>query len=299
MSSSALDGKIEVGSLRNPVQGVLDRGFLCYNMKMKDKVLVIVGPTASGKTGVAIETAQEIERRASESLTGEFCGYKGAEIISADSRAIYRGMEIGTAAPSLEEQAGIPHWGVGIVEPSERFTVADWKKYAEEKIQEIRARGKLPIVAGGTGLYVDALIYNYNFNEHKKVSQADRKKTAQEICSKYLTVGIKWSSEELRQRISLRTDKMFVQKLYDETRKLVAKYDWNIQPMKSNIYQFAWGYLQNEISLERAKELFILDDWHLAKRQMTWFKRNKNIVWLPLVEVKSYVIKCIQNEQRR
>lgn len=258
-------------------------------------VVVILGPTASGKTGVSIRIAKEIERRARASVTGDFCGFRGAEIISADSRAIYRGMEIGTAAPSLEEQAGIPHHGISIVRPDERFTVADWKTFAEKKIQEIRLRGNLPMVVGGTGLYIDALIYDYGFSERKKLDQSDRA----EMCSNYLTVGIKWSPEELRQRITERADNLFVQELYDETRNLVAQYNWNIQAMKSNIYQFAWSYLQGECSLEEAKKLFVLDDWHLAKRQLTWFKRNKNINWLPLAEVESYVIKCIQDEQRR
>lgn len=260
-----------------------------------EQVLVILGPTASGKTGVAIEIAQEIERRAKAAPEENFCGLTGAEIISADSRAIYRGMEIGTAAPSLEEQAGVPHWGIGIVDPDERFTVADWKNYAEEKIREIQARGKLPIVAGGTGLYIDALVYNYNFDEQSKKSQADRK----EICTNYLLIGIQWTPEELRKRITSRADKLFVQDLYKETQELEKKYDWQLQAMKSNIYQFAWSYLKGEISLERAKELFIYDDWHLAKRQMTWFKRNKDINWLKLAEVGPFVLKCIQNEQRR
>ncbi len=244
-----------------------------------DKTIVILGPTASGKTGVSIEIAQKI----------------GGEIISADSRAIYRGMELGTAAPSLEEQAGVPHYGIGIVEPGERFTVADWKRFAEEKIQEIRARGKIPMVVGGTGLYIDALIYDYGFSEQKKLDQSDR----QEMCANYLTIGIKWTPEQLRERITQRADKLFVQELFAETESLVAKYNWNTQAMKSNIYQFAWGYLQGEYNLEEAKKLFILDDWHLAKRQLTWFKRNKNIKWLPLAEVEPYVLKCIQDEQGR
>lgn len=246
---------------------------------MNDKVIVILGPTASGKTGVSIEIAKKI----------------GGEIISADSRAIYRGMELGTAAPSLEERAGIPHYGIGIVEPGERFTVADWKQFAEQKITEIRARGKIPMVVGGTGLYIDALIYDYEFSEQKKLDQSDRA----EMCANYLTIGIKWSPEQLRARITERADKLFVQELYDETKNLVARYNWNTQAMKSNIYQFAWGYLQGEYSLEEAKKLFVLDDWHLAKRQLTWFKRNKNIKWLPLAEVEPYVLKCIQDEQGR
>lgn len=223
---------------------------------------------------------------------GQFCGLRRAEIISADSRAIYREMELGTAAPTLEEQAGIPHYGIGIVEPGERFTVADWKKMAEEKIAEIQARGNLPMVVGGTGLYIDSLVYNYQFTEAKKISQDDRK----EICTNFLLIGIKWTSEELRARITERADKLFTQELFEETKKLVTQYNWNTQAMKSNIYQFAWGYLQGEYSLEEAKKLFILDDWHLAKRQITWFKRNKNIRWLPLAEVETYVLKCIQDE---
>lgn len=244
-----------------------------------DKTIVILGPTASGKTGVSIEIAKKI----------------GGEIISADSRAIYQGMEIGTAAPSIEEQAGVPHYGIGIVHPDQRFTVADWKQFAETKIAEIRARGKIPMVVGGTGLYIDALIYDYHFTDEKKLDQSDRT----EMCANYLTIGIKWSPEQLRERITQRADKLFVQDLYTETEKLVEQYNWNTQAMKSNIYQFAWGYLQGEYNLEEAKKLFVLDDWHLAKRQLTWFKRNKNIKWLPLAEVESYVLKCIQDDQGR
>ena len=110
-------------------------------------VIVILGPTGSGKTGVSIDIARAIN----------------GEIISADSQAIYQGMDIGTAKPTKEEQQGIPHWGIDLVEPGERFTVADWKEYAEQKIKEIRARGHVPIITGGTGLYIDALIYDYQF----------------------------------------------------------------------------------------------------------------------------------------
>lgn len=281
-----------------------------------DKTVVILGPTASGKTGVSIEIAKEIERRAAGSLQGEYerravelpdgesgwraaefldgewCGYRGAEIISADSRAIYKYMDIGTAKPSPEEQDGVVHWGIDLVEPGERFTVADWKKYTEEKIAEIRKRGKLPMVVGGTGLYIDALVYDYDFSKAAKETQADR----QEMCTNYLLIGVKTDPKELRERITLRADKLFVQDLYEETKELVEKYGWGSQAMKSNIYQFAWEYLQGERDLERAKELFIYDDWHLAKRQMTWFKRNNKINWLPLAEIRDYVIKCIQDE---
>ena len=260
-----------------------------------NKTIVIAGPTASGKTGVAIEIAKEIERRAQASPEGVFGGFRGAEVISADSRAIYRGMDIGTAKPSIEEMDGVRHWGLDLVRPGERFTVADWKRYAEEKIAEIRARGNLPIVVGGTGLYIDALVYDYSFSEEGKREQSDRKA----VCSNYLIIGVKWDVEKLRARIAQRVDKLFVQELFNETKELTALYNWNTQAMKSNIYQFAWAYLQGEYDLERAKELCTYDDWHLAKRQLTWFKRNKNIVWLSLAEIEPYVIKCIQDEQRR
>ena len=252
------------------------------------QTIVIVGPTASGKTGVSIEIAKEIART-------HLGGFLGAEIISADSRAIYKEMDISTAKPSSEEQQGVKHWGIDLVEPGERFTVADWKAYAEQKIREIRARGNLPMVVGGTGLYIDALVYDYDFSQANRASQADR----QEICTNYLLIGVKTEPEQLRQRITLRADNLFTQALYVETQNLVQKYGWGSQAMKSNIYQFAWGFLQGEYDLARAKELFIYDDWHLAKRQLTWFKRNKNINWLPLAEIRDFVIKCIQDEQRK
>ena len=150
-------------------------------------------------------------------------------------------------------------------------------------------------MAGGTGLYIDALVYDYSFEEGAKKSQIDRR----EVRDDFLLVGIDWSSEELRGRITKRADLMFTPELERETRFLVEKYGWGSQAMKSNIYQFAWGYLQGEYSLEKAKELFVYDDWHLAKRQMTWFKRNKNIIWLPLEEIRGFVLKCIQDEQRK
>lgn len=259
-----------------------------------DKTLVILGPTASGKTGVSITIAQEIGRLAKASPDGEFGGYRGAEIISADSRAIYRGMDIGTAKPTLAEQGLAKHWGIDLVEPGEKFTVADWKVYTEEKIREIRGRGNLPIIAGGTGLYIDSLVYDYHFTEQNKLTQSDRK----ELCTNFLLIGVKTTPVKLRERIAERVNTLFTQELYEETEKLALQYDWNTQAMKSNIYQFAWKYLKGEISLDQAKELAVYDDWHLAKRQLTWFKRNKNIVWLPLDKIRDYVLKCIQDEQR-
>ncbi len=242
------------------------------------QTLIILGPTGSGKTGVSIEIAKALD----------------GEIISADSRAIYKGMDIGTTKPTPEEQQGITHYGLDLVSPGERFTVADWKSYAEAKIKDIKARGKVPIIVGGTGLYIDALIYDYRFKGptgHKigdieQKTCSDRKK----IKGDYLIIGIDWPTEELRERLKQRIDKMFSQDLYNEVQALVKQYGWGSQAMKSDIYEYAWKYLNQELSLDEAKEQCFYEDYHLAKRQLTWFKRNKDIIWLSLDEVYPYVI---------
>lgn len=230
-------------------------------------VLVIVGPTASGKTGLSINIALEMARRGVE-----------CEIISADSRAIYKGMDIGTAKPTPEEMQGVVHWGIDLAEPNDRFTVVDFVNYAKQKIAEIRARGHFPIVAGGTGLYVDALVYDYHFNDVVKKTYSDR----QDMSSDYVVFGIDWPREELKKRIELRVNKLFEQSIEEETIRMVEKYGWDSQAMKSDIYPICWDMMRGLISREEAIRLNALDDWHLAKRQLTWFKRNKNIVWLPL-----------------
>ena len=132
----------------------------------QERILVIIGPTGSGQTGLAIDVALELARLRGVDVA--------AEVISADSRAIYKGMDIGTAKPTREEMQGVPHWGIDLVEPDERFTVVDFCDYARQKIAEIRKRGHLPIIAGGTGLYVDALVYDYHFDE-KEAAKHTRK----------------------------------------------------------------------------------------------------------------------------
>ena len=245
------------------------------NARQDPPCIIILGPTGSGKTGVSIKIAKAI----------------GGEIISADSRAIYQGMDIGTAKPTKEEQSEVPHWGLDLVKPGERFTVADWKEYAKQKIKEIKSRDHVPIIVGGTGLYIDALVYNYQFKDPTK-SCSDRQK----IKGSYLLIGIKWSTPELRARLKSRIDQMFTPDLYKETEGLIKQYGWGSQAMKSNIYEYAHKYLQGELTLEQAKEQCFYEDWHLAKRQLTWFKRNPYITWLELEKVYPYVLKYIQDE---
>lgn len=247
-----------------------------------EPVLVIIGPTGSGKTGLAIDVALELQR------SGRF---SGCEIVSADSRAIYKGMDIGTAKPMPEEMQGVPHWGIDLVTPDERFTVVDFCNYARQKIAEIRKRGHLPIIAGGTGLYVDALVYDYQFNDVVKNNYSDR----QQMSSDYLVVGIYWERVELRNRLVQRSYKLFEQNIETETAKLAKKYSWDLQAMKSDIYPIVWRMMQGEITREEAIRLNALDDWHLAKRQLTWFKRNPNICWVPLKEAKQRIINFYDN----
>ena len=245
--------------------------------------IILLGPTGSGKTGVSIKIAKAID----------------SEIISADSRAIYKGMDIGTAKPTKEEMQGISHYALDLVEPGERFTVSDWKDYAEEKIKDIKARGKVPIVVGGTGLYIDALIYDYHFKgpTGEKIGDFEQKSCSDrnQIKGNYLMIGIKWDNVLLRERLEKRLDAMFCDALYQETKKLVQKYGWGSGAMKSDIYEYAWKYLQGELSLEEAKKRCFYEDWHLAKRQLTWFKRNKDIIWLELDKICPYILNYLDS----
>ena len=240
------------------------------NNNQHPPVLVIVGPTGSGKTGLAIEVAKILN----------------GEVISADSRAIYKGMDIGTAKPTIAEMDGVPHFGIDLVEPDERFTVVDFVHYAKQKIAEIRERGKLPIIAGGTGLYVDSLVFNYQFDDVVKKTCSDR----EEMSSDYIIVGINWSREKLRERLLIRSNKLFEQNIEAETLSMVEKYGWDSQAMKSDIYPICWEMMRGNISREEAIRLNAIDDWHLAKRQLTWFSRNKNINWLPLDKAAEWII---------
>ena len=246
-----------------------------------------MGPTGSGKTGVAIKIAKAV----------------GGEIISADSRAIYKGMDIGTAKPTIAERAGIPHFGFDLVEPGERFTVADFKQYTLAKIEEIKGREKVPIIVGGTGLYIDALVYDYQFKVNKKSVQAGQERGSidtapdrKSVNDAFFLVGVKWETEKLRERLKERLNKIFVQELFDETAELVKKYGWSNNAMTGNVYKFAWRYMQGELGLDEAKQLSFYEDWHLAKRQMTWFKRNDQINWMGLEKVYPFVLKYIQYE---
>lgn len=286
----------------------------------KPKVIIICGPTASGKTALSIELAKKIN----------------GEIISSDSMQIYKDMDIGTAKPTVEEMEGIPHHLIGFVEPDKRYSVAEFKKDAETAIEQILAKGKTPIVVGGTGLYVDSLIYGIEYQDveldekyrqeleeraekegleklyeeaqkidpqaMEKISQNDKKrilrvleiykatgknKTEQEIESRkkgvkydYKVFAIKWDREILYERINKRVDIMIEQGLIREVENLLKKYDEFPTAMQGLGYKEVVEYLQGQTTRDEMIEKIKMETRRYAKRQITWFKKNKQTIWI-------------------
>ena len=287
---------------------------------MKPKVIVIVGPTASGKTALGIELAKKIN----------------GEIVSCDSMQIYKDMTIGTAKPSFEEQEGIKHYLIDFVSPDTRYTVSEYRKDAKCAIEEILSKGKTPIIVGGTGLYVESLIYEIAYPEietdenyrktleekaekdgliglyeeackidedaMKKISPNDQKrilrvleiyhdtgktKTELEIESRknevpydYHLFGINLPRDVLYERIDKRVDIMVNDGLIDEVKALFKKYSEFPTAMQGIGYKEIKEYLDGKASKEEAIEKIKLESRHYAKRQMTWFRKYKELVWI-------------------
>ncbi len=285
----------------------------------KNKVIVIVGPTASGKTSLSIEIAKK---------------YNG-EIISADSMQVYKNIEIASAVPTKDEMCGINHHLISFLEPNEQYSVCDFVNDANEKIEEIIANKKLPIIVGGTGLYIDSLLQNIDFGEnsdteirknlekeaeelgvdylyeklkdvdvkaYNRIKPNDKKRIIRALEVYYSTgetisnrnerskliesnldpliIGISFENREiLYERINNRVDIMANNGLVEE-----AKSAYNNPKFKGA--KFAIGhkelfeYFNGNITLEQALENLKMQTRRYAKRQITWFKRNKNINWL-------------------
>lgn len=286
----------------------------------KEKVIVICGPTASGKTALSIELAKRVN----------------GEIVSCDSMQIYKDMDIGTAKPTIEEMQGVKHYLIDFVSPDERYSVADYKKDAKIAIKEIVKKGKVPIIVGGTGLYVDSLIYeieypNIEFDEEyrkkleqiaeyegleklyrqakeidpeaiRKISENDKKrilrileiyhatgknKTEQERESRkkeveydYRVFALNWDREKLYERINKRVDIMMEKGLVDEVRKIYEKYDKFPTAMQGLGYKEVVEYLKQEITEEEMVEKIKQETRRYAKRQLTWFRKNKQTIWV-------------------
>ncbi len=271
---------------------------------MTDPLLVIVGETASGKTALSIELAKKLS----------------GEIICADSWTVYKGFDIGTAKPTISEQQGIPHHLLDVAEPLEGFSVARFQKLAKELIADISGRGKLPIMVGGTGLYIDSVLFDYSFLpmsnpelrielnnlsleelilkakeqnlDLNKIDQRNKRRvirlienkgqmpTKAELRQNTLVVGVRRPIDELEQRITTRIGTMVEQGLTDEVSRLGRMYGWDCEPMKAPAYRAFREYCEGAISLEEAKFRMVRNDLKLAKKQRTWFKRHDFIQWL-------------------
>lgn len=290
----------------------------------KEKLVVILGPTATGKSRCGIELA----------------GHFGGEIISGDSMLVYRQMDIGTAKPSFEELSRIPHHLVNILPPDAVYSVADFQQQAAEKIREIAGRGKLPVLVGGTGLYIRALLEKYRFSPvgedaslrreleafardrgpealHERLQEADPASAARlhphdvrrvvraleaalsgvavsrerEEGPVYdaLVFGLSMEREFLYQRINARVDNMLEQGLEWEVRSLLKQ---GVPPdslsLKSLGYRQMVEYIQGQCSLEEAAENIKKGTRHFAKRQITWYKSMPYVQWLEVTRELNY-----------
>lgn len=270
-----------------------------------EKLIAIVGPTASGKSDLAMDLARQ---------------FKG-EIICADSRTIYKGMNIGTAKPSKEDRAEIPHHLLDLLEPDQSFSAAEFKQLATQVISNIQSRGKLPILVGGSGLYIYAVIYDYQFpagaRTEKRVeleakttdelllllqhadpeilNQIDTQnrrrviraiETAGQLKAKsknldptILLLGLALNKEVSQQRIQQRAEKMLSQGLFQEVKMFTDKYGNNTEALNIPLYRAVNKAVAENWDNEKLVNEMARQDLALVKKQMTWFKRNGDIVW--------------------
>ena len=302
-----------------------------------DRVIVIVGPTASGKTALTVELAKRID----------------GEVISCDSMQIYRNMSIGTAKPSAEEMDGVPHYLIDFVSPDVRYSVADFKRDAEEKIRFVLDRGKVPILCGGTGLYVDSLVYGIDYPEIEfdqgyrdelmavadsedglkrlyemamkidpdavlKISRNDKKritrvlelyratgKTKTELERESRKNGVKYDyrifaigmdREKLYDRIYKRVDLMIEQGLVDEVKDIVKKYDKFPTAMQGLGYKEVVEYFDKKLTMDEMIQKIKQETRRYAKRQLTWFRKNKSIVWIDGLDDREKNLEIIIND---
>jgi tRNA dimethylallyltransferase len=290
-------------------------------------LVVIVGPTAVGKTALSVELAKRLN----------------GEIVSADSMQVYRYMDIGTAKPTLDERGGIPHHMMDILEPGEPFNVAQYQRMADEAMEGIYQRGRLPILVGGTGLYIKTVVDGFLFpdsgrdpefrrameekafkfgneclyDELRKVdpeaaqkihlndlrriiralevfhttgrpiSEQQKGWDAHEPRYQAIFFGLTMDRAALYERIEARVDGMMEAGLLHEVTCLFEReYSERITSMQALGYKEIIGYLKGEYSLERAVEILKRDTRRYAKRQLTWFKRDKRILWMRVDEYR-------------
>ncbi|WP_416825778.1 tRNA (adenosine(37)-N6)-dimethylallyltransferase MiaA [Ectobacillus polymachus] len=290
---------------------------------LREKVIVIIGPTAVGKTKLSIELAKR---------------WNG-EIISGDSMQIYRTMDIGTAKVTKEEMDTIPHHMIDIKEPEESFSVAEFQACVRRHIRDITNRGKLPIIVGGTGLYIQSVLYNYQFTEvagdasyrhelerfaeregaialYEKLVEIDRERAAHihpnnvrrviraleihhtsgekmsevlegqenDIVYDAAIIGLTMERSKLYDRINERVDIMMKQGLLDEVRSLYNAGIRNCQSIQAIGYKELYQYFEGAISLDEAVQMLKTNSRRYAKRQLTWFRNKMDVAWFDVTD---------------
>lgn len=311
-------------------------GQVASRQKNSIPLLCIVGPTAVGKTEIAIELAHRLK----------------GEIISADSVQVYRYMDIGTAKPTAEERRGIPHYLIDIVDPDVNFTVYDYQKLAQQYIREVYSKGKLPILTGGTGLYIKAVVDEYTFCS-RKVNPYLRRRLQEELQLKgkgefyrllqeidpraaervhpndarriiralefyYMTgepisvqwertkknkgnynlimIGITMEKKYLYERINKRVDLMLEKGLLDEVKGLLERgYKSDLKSMQSLGYFHLANFLEGKWDWETAVTTFKRDTRRYAKRQLTWFRADKRIIWHERMPYNTKLDRVLEN----
>ncbi len=274
------------------------------------KTLFIVGPTASGKSALAMQLAAELD----------------AEIVCADSQTLRRGLDMGTAKPSKADQARIPHHLIDIIDPYEDFSAAAFKAAAEQALEAIHATGKLAIVVGGTGLYVDALYYTYSFEGkaadpelRNRLNQMSVEQLQAKIRDKNLPmpfndqnprhlirtiesggmkalnktprpqsliIGLNPGREVIKQRIALRAKSLLAHGFLDEVDEVVKKYGYPSRQFDAIAYKIALNNLhpRDEAHIHYIEQAITVAESQYAKRQIAWFKRNQQITWFETAE---------------
>lgn len=281
------------------------------NLKNKPKIIVVLGQTATGKSDFAVQLAKK----------------EGGEIISADSRQVYKGMDLGTGKITRKEMLGVPHYLLDVASPKKVFSVSDFKKLADKKIGDIFARGKTPIICGGTGFYIDAVVDGVMLPEvapNIKLRKILEKKSAEKLLeilkeldpgraknidvknkvrliraieiakalgkvpkvksqTKYevLKIGLTLPDETLKDKIKTRLLARIKKGMLREIKKLhEGGVSWKRMEMLGLEYRYGALYLQGKLTKQEMIEKLNTEIWHYAKRQKTWFKRDKNIVWI-------------------
>ncbi|MBN8249998.1 tRNA (adenosine(37)-N6)-dimethylallyltransferase MiaA [Priestia flexa] len=287
----------------------------------KQKLIVIIGPTAVGKTKLSIEMAKLLN----------------GEVISGDSMQIYKKMDIGTAKVTSDEMEGIPHHLIDIKEPTESFSVAEFQEIVREKITDIHGRGKLPIIVGGTGLYIQSVIYDYQFtesagdehfrqrmehfvaahgieplyqklceidpvgaesihpNNHRRVIRAlevyevtgkpfsvYNQEQNQELLYDVTLIGLTMDRDQLYDRINQRVDMMVQEGLVEEVKSLYDAGVRDVQSIQAIGYKELYTYFDGNCTLEEAIEQLKLNSRRYAKRQLTWFRNKMPVTWFEM-----------------